>query len=173
MRVKHFFKKCGDPACGWLFLDSQDIGSAQPYFERIDPDQRFRLGVDPLIAALEDYGSQPRKSPGLAGSLALLPGAGYVYLERYRDAAISFLAVGGVLWAAYEAFDNDSPVLGSLLGITGAGFYIGSIHGSVVSAHKANHRQNRRFIDGLRNMKVKLSLHPTQPQAGIILSGQF
>jgi len=158
---------------GWLFLDIQDIGRAQPYFQQIDPDQRFRLGVDPLLAALSEHGSQPGKSPALAGSLALLPGVGYLYLERYQDAAISFLVVGGVLWASYEAFDNDSPVLGSLLGITGAGFYLGNIYGSASSARKANQRQTRRFLDELKNMKVQLSAHPTRPQAGIILSGQF
>ena len=56
-----------------------------------------------------------------------MPGAGYLYLQRYRDAWISLVLTGGVAWAAYEAFDNDSPVLGSLLGITSGGFYLGSI----------------------------------------------
>ena len=159
---------------GWLLLDQGEFADAQTFFERIPAEQQTRLGVAPLLTALADQQAIALKNPKIAGALALVPGAGYLYLQRYRDAWISLVLTGGVAWAAYEAFDNDSPVLGSLLGITSGGFYMGSIYGSVNSAHKANRRSTQRFIDNLRqNYQVRLSLSPAQDRYGLLLTGRF
>ncbi|MGB5986298.1 MAG: tetratricopeptide repeat protein [Desulfobacterales bacterium] len=159
---------------GWLLLDAQDPHPAGDYFREIAASQRSRLDIDALLTELSQADALPQKNPALSGGLALVPGVGYLYLGRYQDAWISLLAVGGLGWAAYEAFDNESPVLGSLLGVTGAGFYLGSIHGSVTSARRANQRETRRFIDGLRQKyKIQISFHPPQTEMGLILSGRF
>ena len=82
-----------------------------------------------------------------------MPGAGHLYCERYRDALTAFIVNGLFAWAAYEAFDNESPALGSLISVVAFGFYSGSIFGSVSGAHKFNQNQTQHFIETLKSEK--------------------
>jgi len=126
------------------------------------------------MGKLEDTGNIRRKSPGVAGALAVLPGGGYLYCNRPRDALISFLLNGGLIYAAYEAFDNDMPALGGVISFVEIGFYSGNIYGSISSAHKYNHDQERRFVDRLKeNLKVGLSSRPENKGLELSLRYRF
>ena len=108
----------------------------------------------------------------MAGALAILPGTGYLYCNRPRDALISFLINGGLIFAAYEAFDNDMVALGGVISFVEIGFYSGNIYGSISSAHKYNQDQDRRFVDRLKeNLRVNLSSRPENK--GLELSFQY
>jgi tetratricopeptide (TPR) repeat protein len=157
---------------GWIFLETADWEKAQTYFQKISHQNYAKYRLTDLIRNLESAGDIHHKSPGVAGVLAILPGGGYLYCNRPRDALISFLLNGGLIYAAYEAFDNEMYALGSVISFVEIGFYSGSIYGSVSSAHKYNRDQDRQFIDRLKeNLKINLSSRPSNK--GLELSLQY
>ncbi|MBW1776146.1 MAG: tetratricopeptide repeat protein [Deltaproteobacteria bacterium] len=143
---------------GWIYLETAQWNKARAAFENIGPNGRESLGIAPLLTRMETRRELERKDPATAGVLAVVPGAGYLYCGRYRDALTAFIVNGLFAWAAVEAFDNDSPALGSLISAMEFGFYSGSIFGSVASARKFNENRIQRFIDTLKKeQKVSLS----------------
>ena len=144
---------------GWIYIGMAQWEKAQEAFAHISAENSGAYRCRELSARLaEEEKEIPRKSPKLAGSLALLPGGGYLYCGRYQDALAAFFVNGGLIWAAYEAFDNELYALGSVITFVEIGFYAGSIYGSVASAHKYNRRNERRWIERLRQqLKVKLA----------------
>jgi outer membrane protein assembly factor BamD (BamD/ComL family)/TM2 domain-containing membrane protein YozV len=101
----------------------------------------------------------PRKAPVLAGTLAaVLPGAGHLYAERPRDAIVSFLLNGSLIWAAVELFRNNNNVAGGIVAFFELGWYSGNIYSAVGSAHKYNKRIEDEFLQGLKD-KSGLSLY--------------
>lgn len=113
------------------------------------------FAYEKIKRALEERDRIKRKSPGLAGSLAVIPGAGYLYLNMYRNALVSFLLNGGFILAASESFADDNYALGGLISFVGFGFYAGNIYGSISGAHKYNRNEERKFI---RSVKGKVGL---------------
>ena len=134
---------------GWIYLEMDEWNKARASFERIPVENRGLYGLDGLLADL-DQKKPLTKNPRLAGTLALLPGAGHLYCERYQDALIAFVLNGAMIIAAWEAFDNDNEALGGLLTLFGLGFYSGNIYSAVNSAHKYNRKQKQDFLDSLR-----------------------
>lgn len=132
---------------GWIHLEDHHTDAAIAYFARIKQTNRQKLNTSGTEKALKEIDQLHLKRPELAGVLSVVPGAGYLYTERYQDALISFLVNGLLFWATYEAFDHDLPALGCLAGLAGAGFYTGSIYGSVSSAYK----YNRNAYDAVLN----------------------
>jgi tetratricopeptide (TPR) repeat protein len=134
---------------GWIFAGQGDWHGAKRAWNLISAQGRYpkqRL----LKAAGEDMPQIPKKSPSLAGTLSVIPGMGQLYLGRGHDALVAFVITGGTVWAAYEAFDNELPVLGVMLSMVGAGFYAGNIYSAVSGAHKYNHYQIQQFSTQLR-----------------------
>lgn len=134
---------------GWIFVGQGDWSGAKRSWNLISahdhyPKQRL------LKAAEEDMPQIPKKSPAMAGTLSVIPGMGQLYLGRGQDALVAFVITGGTMWAAYEAFDNELPVLGVMLSMVGAGFYTGNIYSAVSGAHKYNHYQIQQFSTQLR-----------------------
>ena len=157
---------------GWIYLETADWEKANAYFQKISHQNHAKYRLADLIRNLESAGDIRHKSPGVAGALAILPGGGYLYCNRPRDALISFLLNGGLIFAAYEAFDNEMYALGGVISFVEIGFYSGSIYGSISSAHKYNRDQDRRFVDRLReNLKVNLASRPQN--RGLELSLQY
>jgi len=146
---------------GWIYLETASWDNARLYFEKISMSNRERFRLDRLAAELTRATGIPKKNPALAGALSIVPGGGYLYCERYQDALIAFLLNGVLIWAAYEAFDNDNPALGTLLTFVEVGFYSGNIYGAVGSAHKYNRGKTEQFIENLKkNTKLGLSADP-------------
>ena len=157
---------------GWIFLETANFERAQTYFQKISHPNHRKYRLADLNKSIENTGNIHHKSPAMAGALAILPGAGYLYCNRPRDALISFLLNGGLIFAAYEAFDNDMVALGGVISFVEIGFYSGNIYGSISSAHKYNQDQDRRFVDRLKeNLKVNLSAQPENK--GLELSLRF
>lgn len=136
---------------GWIRIDTGRWKHAEESFRKIGSGNRDLYQAGRISDALRRSGEIPRKNPTLAGSLALLPGAGFFYCERYRDAFIAFLLNGGMIYAAYESFDNDHHALGGLISFVGFGFYAGNIYGSVTGAHKYNRNADRVFSRELKS----------------------
>lgn len=143
---------------GWIYLETGLWDKARAYFGQISPENRDKYHLEKLFVGLGERKAVKQKSPRIAGALSIIPGAGYLYSGRYRDALTSFLVNSALMYATYEAFDNDSNALGCILSFVEIGFYSGNIYGSVNSAHKYNRGQTTRFIENLKkNAKVSFS----------------
>ncbi|MFP3981182.1 MAG: tetratricopeptide repeat protein, partial [Desulfobacterales bacterium] len=134
---------------GQIRLDSQDIAGAQAAFESISPENRPDFQVEKILAHLDRQDEISTRSPFLAGALSIVPGGGYLYTGRYREALTAFFVTAGLAAASWESFDADLHALGGITGLIGLGFYGGGIVGSVSSAHKYNRKNYREFIDRL------------------------
>ncbi|EPR39046.1 Tetratricopeptide repeat-containing protein [Desulfococcus multivorans DSM 2059] len=157
---------------GWVLLEAGLWKNAALAFNEIDTERQERYGLPELFDAMGEYQNISRKKPGFAGALAVIPGLGYLYCERYRDALVSFFLNSGMMLATYTAFRNDNPALGGLLALVESGFYSGNIYGSITSAHKYNQDQTERFISDIRTRyKLDLSLSPTR--GGALLSLRY
>jgi len=158
---------------GWIYLEMAQWDKARAAFENISPGDQDHFGVKVLLDHLESRLKLKNKDPKFAGLLAVVPGVGHLYCERYRDALTAFVVNGLLAWAAWEAFDKDSPALGSAIAVVGFGFYAGSIFGSVSAAHKFNQEQTRHFIDQLKSeVKVTLSASP-RLDGGVLMAHFF
>jgi tetratricopeptide (TPR) repeat protein len=145
----------------WLFIDQRRWKEAKQAISEITADNAGRFQVDALQRELNQSDQIPRKSPTTAGILSILPGAGQAYCGRYKDALAALLVNTGLIWAGWEAFDNDLYALGSVIGFVGFGFYAGNIYGAISSAHKYNRKRNSEFRNGLvQKKRVHVSLSP-------------
>lgn len=159
---------------GWVYLEMALWEKARETFENISPQNRDGYNLDQLMSELEKKRPLKRKNPTTAGVLAIIPGAGHLYCERRRDALISFLLNGAMIYAAYEAFDNDLEGLGVVIALFELGFYSGNIYSAVSSAHKYNRDQENRYLHYLKE-HMSVSISPARPGEGeaIVLSYQF
>jgi TolA-binding protein len=157
---------------GWIYIETASWEEARRYFSKISPKNKNRYRLEQLTDELNKERSIPRKDPNLAGFLSIIPGAGYLYCERYQDALIAFLLNGGLIYAAYESFDDDNNALGGVIAFVEFGFYAGNIYGAVTSAHKYNRKQTGRFIETLKN-NTKINLSADVKNKGICLAFEF
>jgi hypothetical protein len=135
-----------------------DWQRARHAFENISKNSADTYQMQRLMAELNQQRLIEKKNPRTAAVLSIFPGAGYLYNERYQDALVAFLLNAGLILAAYECFDNDLNALGAVITFVEIGFYAGSIHGSIASAHKYNRSKINRFIETLKqNSKINLS----------------
>ena len=139
-----------------VYVDLEDWKAARTYFSKISDTSPLYPSAWTFSSELENVDMLPRKSPGLAGTLAaVLPGAGHLYTERPRDALVAFLLNGAFIWAAIELFKDDNYVAGGLVTFFELGWYTGNIYSAVGSAHKYNRRVKNEFI---QNIKERTSL---------------
>jgi len=158
---------------GWLYLEINAYGMAREAFDKISNQNKEKYRLKKLSAELEKEKYISRKNPVLAGIFAVIPGAGYLYCGRYHDALTAFLINGGLMYAAYEAFDNENYALGGMITLFETGFYAGSIYGSVNSAHKYNRTKNREFINELKeSAKISFSNSPEHGNS-LVFSFQY
>lgn len=80
------------------------------------------------------------KKPGLAATLAIVPGLGRLYTGNYADAGLSAVVIGTFGWQAYTGFDRNGirSAYGWLTGSVATGFYFGNIYGSYRAAELIN-----------------------------------
>jgi tetratricopeptide (TPR) repeat protein len=153
----------------WIYIgttpdaECEGVTRALTYFNKIDTSRRADYKIDDLHGALDAVCARSnelsfsRKNPGLAAGLAIFPGAGYAYCGRFHDAVVSFLFNSSLMYAAYEAFDNDHEALGVVVSFVELGFYMGSIYGSTTAAHKHNKYQVDAFLDHLASFRVGIA----------------
>lgn len=157
---------------GWIYLESASWEKARFYFSKISDENKTKYKLERLTTELNREKSIPKKDPGLAGFLSILPGAGYLYCERYQDALIAFLLNGGLILAAYESFDDNNNALGGVIAFVEFGFYAGNIYGAVTSAHKYNRKQTVQFIENLKK-NTKINLSADVKKKGVCLAFEF
>ncbi len=145
----------------WIHLARDEIEKARERFQLIAEQNRNLYRVGEIEEELGRDPLYPTKNPKLAGFLSVVPGAGFAYVGRYRDALAAFLLNTGLFIAAYESFDNDNEALGAIIAFVGAGFYGGNIYGAISSAHKYNATSRQRFLENLKTKTgVTLSYVP-------------
>lgn len=157
---------------GWIYIETASWDEARRYFNKISVKNRQKYKLEKLSTELDRETVIPHKNPKLAGVLSIVPGAGYLYCERYQDALISFLLNGGLIYAAYESFDKDLNALGGVISFVEFGFYSGNIYGAISSAHKYNRKKTGQFIQHLKN-NVKINLSADMKNKGVSLSLQW
>jgi len=157
---------------GWIYIETSSWEKARLYFSKISAKNKTKYRLERLSTELNKEKSIPKKDPGLAGFLSIMPGAGYFYCERYQDALIAFLLNGGLICAAYESFDDNNNALGGVIAFVEFGFYAGNIYGAVTSAHKYNRKQTGQFIEKLKN-NTKINLSADFKNKGVCLAFQF
>lgn len=147
----------------WVLLEAGDISRARSSFLAISDKNQDHYNVEAIVSSLDDPDEMKHKSPLTAGLLSAVPGGGYLYTGRFREAGVAFFLTSTLAVASWQCFDEDLPALGALTGLAGLGFYSGSIAGGVSSAHKYNYRQSEKFIRRLKDTHgpaVSLQLRP-------------
>jgi len=159
---------------GWVYLEMGMWEKARDGFEKISPENRERYNVKQILIELKKRRPIRQKSPAVAGLLAIIPGAGHLYCDRKRDALISFLLNGAMIYAAYEAFDLDLDALGGVITLFELGFYSGNIYSAVSSAHKYNRNERNRFLNYLKK-RARINILLVQPDKdkSLLLACQF
>lgn len=104
--------------------------------------------LDKAFFIESDLEKLPQKSPLLAGTLAVIPGAGYAYTGRWETALSSLLINGMLIMASAELYRNDLLWTAGILSSVTLGFYIGNIYGSAAAAAKDNFETRRRYLEG-------------------------
>jgi len=150
----------------WLEADQalSQVGSEDLFYARAKK-------VQQIVA---EESEAKRKDPSLAGFLAaLLPGAGHLYCDRPRDAAIAFVFTGAFAWATYEAFNQDHEGVGVGLALVTAAFYGGNIYSAVNVAHKYNDREEQRQQERLAPYGKISFDQPREPSVSLSLQFFF
>lgn len=159
---------------GWVYLEMGLWEKAQKYFEEISVQNRKKYNLKEIVMELDRKLPLKRKNPTTAGLLAIIPGVGHLYCERKKDALISFLLNGAMIYAAYEAFDHDLDVIGGVITFFELGFYSGNIYSAVSSAHKYNRDEKSKFLDYLKkNTKIDISLGERHEGESLLLMCRF
>jgi hypothetical protein len=131
---------------GWSQLREDRWRDASVSFGRVEESSRLYPSAMDLAHRSLEAETLPFKDPAAAGVMAgVLPGLGHVYCNRYKDGAVAFLLNGLFIWATVEAFDEDLPALGGILGLVTLGWYSGNIYSAVNCAHKHNKKLKNDF----------------------------
>lgn len=159
---------------GWIYIETASWENARQQFMQIRPANKNKYRIERLTADLDQYKLIPSKNPGLAGILSIIPGAGFLYCERYQDALVAFLLNSALMYAAYDAFDDGNDALGAVITFVELGFYGGNIYGAIGSAHKYNQEKTGRFIETLKEQhKLKLSTGLRKAGVSLMLTFEF
>jgi outer membrane protein assembly factor BamD (BamD/ComL family) len=148
------------------YLREERWKEAAAEFRKVHPTSKLYPRADYWAKGLEGMDVVSRKSPTTAGILAVLPGAGHLYCERYRDAGIAFVLNAAFIWGMVEAFRHENYVVGGILTFFELGWYSGNIYSAVSSAHKYNRNKKKEYLDGLERedrFSVGVSLREKQP----------
>ncbi len=150
---------------------TDELDDARRFLEQISQANAKNLKAAELAALIKEARTAPQKNPVLAGLFAIIPGGGFFYCERYKDAVAAFGLNAGLMLAAYTAFDNGNPALGAVIGFVETGFYSGSIYGAVSAAHKHNHVQRVRILN--REFNLGTTIDPDHQGVFFSLNHRF
>jgi tetratricopeptide (TPR) repeat protein len=134
------------------------LSLSKEYFSKISESGKLKYNTDQYDDLIIKAMHAPKKNPKAAGIFAIVPGGGFLYCERYKDAFITFLLNTGLMVAAYEAWDNDNKALAGVIGLVETGFYTGNIYGSITSAHKYNQAQTLKILNKEFSIRSKLNI---------------
>ena len=136
-------------------------------FRRVDRESKLYPRAERWAQGMDRIEEVPQKSPVTAGVLAaVLPGAGHLYDERYRDAGIAFALNAAFIWGMVEAFEHKNYVVGGILTFFELGWYSGNIYSAVSGAHKYNRNKKKEYLDLLEKedrLTVGITFRDKQP----------
>lgn len=150
-------------------IDSLD--AAYEYLSKISESSADKYNVEQYSNLIFKARHLEKKNPKTAGLMAIVPGAGFLYCERYKDALMTFLLNAGLIAAAYTAYENDNEALAGVLGIVETGFYTGNIYGSISSAHKYNQAQLINILN--KEFSITPKFNPKERSYEILLNYKF
>jgi len=130
-----------------LYLDRR--GEAKTHFEALpeyDP-RLFPIDKRELIGHSENLHGLAHRSAWLAGTLALIPGAGYAYNGKWQTAISSLLLHAAIFASAWELRQNQLPISSAVVALIGTAYYLGNIYGSVSEALKFNRLSRENYLD--------------------------
>ena len=157
-----------------IYLEIGDWEKAKTFFAKISLPNQERYQLKRISKELDKSSLIHKKNPQIAGLLSIIPGTGYLYCERYQDALIAFVVNAGLIYAAYEAFNNKLYGLGGMISFVEFGFYTGNIYGAMTSAHKFNANRTKRFIDNLKkNLTLNIACDSTMQSLGLSMQYSF
>jgi tetratricopeptide (TPR) repeat protein len=177
-QARHYFLRAREMASGtgiaqeaqWQtavsYLREERWKEAAAEFRKMEPGSRLYPRAEYWAQGLERIEQIPQKSPTTAGVLAILPGAGHLYCERYRDAGIAFALNAAFIWGMVEAFNRENYVVGGILTFFELGWYSGNIYSAVSSAHKYNRNKKKEYLDNLEKedrFSMGISFRDKQP----------
>jgi hypothetical protein len=161
-RARYFFLRAKEVAPGkpvaseaqWeiarSFLKEEKWKEAAAEFRKVEPGSELYPRAEFFASGLDRVGEVPMKSPVEGGILAaLLPGAGHLYAERYRDAGVAFALNGAFIAGMVEAFNHKNYVVGGILTFFELGWYSGNIYSAVSSVHKYNRKKREDYLEQL------------------------
>lgn len=139
-----------------LSLNALERGSVADSRAKLDeflasyPDDQRVPGVKASFGLLDEYESQPRKSPALAGTMsAVIPGSGQMYAEHYKDGLMAFVVNGLFIAGTVAALNDDNYALAAIVGGVGLPFYVGNIYGAANVSRKWNLSLTRKLREDL------------------------
>lgn len=147
------------------------LKSAKKYLSKISPENENRYKIRYYRDLIFKAEHSPKKNPTAAGVFAAIPGGGFLYCERFHDAAVTFLLNTGLIAAAIQAWENDNKALAGVIGFVETGFYTGNIYGSIASAHKYNHAQIMNILG--HEMAVAPDFNPERNSFGLTFNFEF
>jgi tetratricopeptide (TPR) repeat protein len=160
----------------WILIETLQFEEALNWLLAVSPQGAAAADIAPLMLKLKDPDLIESKNPTFAGTLAIVPGVGHLYIGRYRDALIAFALNGLTFWATWEAFDNEQPALGSLIGVVGLNLYVGNIFSAINGAQKFNRREAEQAVIGLKQefpISLQIGLAPSGRGAQLALTLKF
>lgn len=132
---------------GWAEIRQGKWASGSHEFQRLSSSILYGAAASTLAEKVPEGAKLPRKSPTTAGILSgILPGAGQLYCEQPKDAALALLLNGLFIWAAVESFNQELYVLGGILVLIETAWYGGNIYNAVNHAHKYNRKVKQEFL---------------------------
>lgn len=132
----------------WFYLKFNQVDKALAELSRLDYETLEKLKAEEFKKEVQEL-NKDVKSPKLSGLYSIIPGGGYLYCNRYKDAAFAFFLNTLLAVSTYEAFDNDMNALGVLLGGVTSGFYAGNIYGGIRAANFENARFRNHVYENL------------------------
>ncbi len=147
------------------------LSEAKTSFAKISESGKIQFNTDQYLDLITSAQNAPRKNPTAAGIFSIVPGGGFLYCERYKDAFITFLLNTGLIIAAWQAYDNDNEALAGVIGFVETGFYTGNIYGSISSAHKYNRAQTLRILN--KEFSISSTIQPDFSGYSFLLNYEF
>lgn len=142
----------------WSFLKEWRWEDAENTFRKIDPNSRFFSVSQEIIKDTQELSRQKGKSPITAGIISIIfPGSGYIYTGKWQTGITALIVNGAFIGASIEAFDNDLPILGSIIGLLEIGWYSGTIYGSIQGAKSYNYKFREEKLRSI-NQRFTLQL---------------
>jgi tetratricopeptide (TPR) repeat protein len=158
----------------WVYMEMGLWAKATDCLKKVSIRNQDRYNIKETLNGLAKRNHIKRKNPTVAGFLSIVPGAGHLYCERGKDALISFILNGAMIFAAYEAFDKDLNGIGGVISFLELGFYSGNIYSAVSSAHKYNRDEQRRFLYYLKKGKrVSISIDNPERNKSVLILCHF